>query len=135
VKVVLDTNVLMSGIFFGGIPGEILDAWRDGRVTLVLTPAIHTEYRRVAAHLESEYGDLEVGAILDLLVSEGVVIEDEDLGEQISDDPDDDKFLACASASGARVIVSGDKHLLAMNGWRGIEVLKPASYIERYLKG
>jgi uncharacterized protein len=109
VKVVLDTNVLMSGIF--------------------------TEYRRVAAHLESEYGNLEIGAILDLLVSEGILIEDEDLGEQVSDDTDDDKFLACASASGARVIVSGDKHLLAMNGWRGIEVLKPATYRERYLRG
>lgn len=134
-KVVLDTNVLMSGIFFGGIPGEILDAWGNGQLTLVLTPAIYQEYRRVAAHLESEYGDLRTGPILDLIVSKAVVIEDKEPAEQVTADPDDDKFLTCALASGARVVVSGDKHLLAASGWRGVEVLKPATYKERYLNG
>lgn len=45
-KVVLDTNVVLSGIFFGGVPGRILTAWSEGRVQLVLTPEILDEYRR-----------------------------------------------------------------------------------------
>jgi uncharacterized protein len=48
-------------------------------------------------------------------------------------DPDDDKFLACALASGARLIVSGDEHLLAVNGWQGIEVIKPRAFADRHL--
>ncbi|MBA3558208.1 MAG: PIN domain-containing protein [Gemmatimonadaceae bacterium] len=50
----------------------------------------------------------------------------------VSADPDDDKFLACAVASRTPVIVSGDKHLLRVSGWGGIEVLTPRQVIERY---
>ncbi len=44
-RAVLDTNVVLSGFFFGGLPGQILDAWRDARFTLVLSAAILGEYR------------------------------------------------------------------------------------------
>ena len=46
IRVVLDTNVVLSGIFFAGVPGRILDAWRAGGLTLVLSPAILAEYNR-----------------------------------------------------------------------------------------
>ena len=49
------------------------------------------------------------------------------------DDPDDDKFLACAVAAGVSCIVSGDKHLLRVSWYRGIEVLKPRAFVGRYL--
>ena len=54
---------------------------------------------------------------------------------QVCADPDDDKFLACALASGARIIVSGDKHLVDVSGYRGIEVLRPRAFVDRYLAG
>jgi AbrB family looped-hinge helix DNA binding protein len=47
VRIVLDTNVLVSGVFFGGPPGRILEAWRDRRIQLVLSPEILGEYQRV----------------------------------------------------------------------------------------
>jgi predicted nucleic acid-binding protein len=49
---VLDTNVLISSIFFGGPPFQILKAWRDGRVQLALSPEILEEYYRVSSLLE-----------------------------------------------------------------------------------
>jgi len=55
------------------------------------------------------------------------------LDGRIRTDPDDDKFLACALASGAGTIVSGDKHLLSVSGYRGIEVLRPRAFVEGYL--
>jgi len=55
------------------------------------------------------------------------------LDRQVCTDPDDDKFLACAVASGASTIVSGDKHLLSVSGYRGIEALRPRAFLERYL--
>jgi uncharacterized protein len=54
VRVVVDTNVVMSGIFFGGVPGRLLEAWTVGRVELVLSPAILHEYRRVGAELAAK---------------------------------------------------------------------------------
>jgi len=53
--------------------------------------------------------------------------------ESVCDDPDDDKFLACALASGSTIIVSGDKHLLKVSGYRKIEVLKPREFVNKYL--
>lgn len=58
-RVILDTNVLLSGVFFGGVPGRILAAWAAGQLELVLSPAILTEYRRVGADLARRYPDRE----------------------------------------------------------------------------
>ncbi len=51
----------------------------------------------------------------------------------VSADRDDDVFLACALAGGAAVIVSGDRHLLAVSGWRGISVLSPRRFLDEVL--
>lgn len=58
-NVVLDTNVLVSGFFFGGVPGQILEAWRNQRVTIVLSAPILAEHREVGAALEARYGGSE----------------------------------------------------------------------------
>jgi predicted nucleic acid-binding protein len=55
------------------------------------------------------------------------------LKEPVCEDPDDDKFIACALASGCSVIISGDKHLLKVSGYQGIEVLKQRQFADRYL--
>jgi len=135
VKVVLDTNVFVSGVFFSGIPGKILEAWRDGRVTLVTSPKILDEYRRVGDFLSTRHEGVDLQPFLSLVATAGFVVQDTDLPHPVSDDPDDDKFLACARASGAEVVVSGDRHLIGVSGWRGIEVLTPRKFHDRYLAG
>jgi len=55
------------------------------------------------------------------------------LPEKVCDDPDDDKFLACALVSGCKLIVSGDKHLLKVSGFGNIEILRPRDFVEKYL--
>jgi putative PIN family toxin of toxin-antitoxin system len=135
VNVVLDTNVFVSGIFFSGIPGKILEAWRDGELTLVTSPKILEEYRRVGGYLSARHEGVDLQPFLSLAATSGLVVEDIDLPDQICEDPDDDKFLACAVASGAEVVISGDKHLRRVSGWHGVEVLTPRSFHERYLQG
>jgi putative PIN family toxin of toxin-antitoxin system len=63
-KVVLDTNVLISGVFFAGLPSRILEAWRDGRVNLVISPAILEEYRRVGEKLAARFEGITVESYL-----------------------------------------------------------------------
>ena len=133
-NVVLDANVFVSGVFFSGIPGKILEAWRDGQLTLVTSPKILEEYRRVGEYLRARHEDIDLQPLLSLAATAGLVVKDINLPDQICEDPDDDKFLACAIASGSKVIVSGDKHLLRVSGWRDIEVLSPRSFQERYLR-
>lgn len=133
-KIVLDTNVFVSGVFFSGVPGKILDAWRDRRITLVTSPKILDEYRRVGDFLGARYEGVDLQPFLALAATAGLVVEDIELPSQICEDPDDDKFLVCAVASGAKIVVSGDKHLRQVSGWRGVEVLTPRSFHERYLR-
>jgi putative PIN family toxin of toxin-antitoxin system len=134
VNVVLDTNVFVSGVFFSGVPGKILDAWRHGKGTLVTSPRILDEYLRVGDFLSARYEGVDLQPFLSLAATAGLVVEDIALPNQICEDPDDDKFLACAIASGTKIVVSGDKHLGRVSGWRGVEVLTPRSFHERYLK-
>ena len=132
-KVILDTNVFISGIFFGGPPGKILQGWRDGRFTLVLSPAILEEYQRVAEALSKKYPPVDLTEVLELIVVEADMVQAEPLKEPVSADPDDDMFIACALASGSKLIVSGDKHLLDVGGFSGIEVLKPKAFVDQHL--
>ena len=115
---VLDTNVLLPGIFFGGVPGRILDAWQAGRLELVLSPAILAEYRRTGAELAVRYPERgeTLTPILSLIAQAAVMVDAPELPQPASVDPDDDKIFACVHASDANVIVSGDKHLLDVSG-------------------
>jgi len=133
VKVILDTNVFISGIFFSGPPHRILQSWREGKVKLVLSPEILDEYRRVAKALNAKYPDVDLTALLELVVIEAEMHQVEPLPESVCVDPDDDKFIACALVSGSKLIVSGDKHLLDVNGYQGVEVLKPRAFVDTYL--
>jgi putative PIN family toxin of toxin-antitoxin system len=133
VRIVLDTNVFISGIFFSGPPHRILRGWREGRIQLVLTPEILEEYRRVAEVLHEKSPGVDITKLLELVVVEAEMCQVEALPEAVSADPDDDKFIACALSSGSKLIVSGDKHLLDVNGYRGIEILKPRLFVDKYL--
>ncbi len=132
-KVVLDTNVFLSGVFFGGLPYEILRAWRDRRLSLVYSPDILDEYRRTGEKLARQFEGVDLDPFLALVVSEGKLFVSPALLEAVCDDPEDDKFFACAIASKCKVIISGDKHLLKATGYHGIEVLKPRVFAESYL--
>lgn len=66
-KIVLDTNVFISGIFFSGPPFQVLEAWRDGKIQLVISPAILEEYRRVADELAERCPRVDLIAILELV--------------------------------------------------------------------
>ena len=132
-KIVLDTNVFVSGVFFAGPPNRILRAWRDGTIHLVLSSEILDEYTRVGEELANRYPGVELFPLLKLVAIHAQFVEPGPLQAPVCEDPDDDRFLECAAASGTSVIVSGDKHLLAVDGWRDIEVLRPRAFVDAYL--
>ena len=132
-RIVLDTNVLVSGIFFGGPPGEILHAWRSGEVQFVLSPEILEEYQQVGEELAARYEGADLRPFLDLLVVHAEMVVGMPLPEPVCDDPEDDKFVACAVAANVSYIVSGDKHLLRVSGYQGIEIVRPRTFVDENL--
>jgi putative PIN family toxin of toxin-antitoxin system len=134
-KVVLDTNVVISGIFFSGPPARIMKAWAEGRLRLAVSIEIFEEYRRVARELQADFPEVDIDPILELVLVGAEISAPRPLPERVCSDPADDKFLACALASGSKVVVSGDKALLRVSGYRGIEVLVPRRFLERHRLG
>jgi putative PIN family toxin of toxin-antitoxin system len=134
-KVILDTNVFVSGVFFSGPPFEILSAWRKGQVQLVISPEILEEYYRVGERLAERFPGVDLEPILALLTVKAQLIPSPTLSESVCDDPAADKFLACAISSGAKVVVSGDRHLLKASGYSGITVIRPRKFVDEFLEG
>jgi putative PIN family toxin of toxin-antitoxin system len=132
-KVVLDTNVFVSGVFFSGPPFEILSAWRDGRLQLVVSAEILEEYRRVGERLEAGHSGTAFSQILLLVALHSEVVLAASLAGPVCEDATDDKFFACAVAAGCSAIVSGDKHLHRANGYGGVKVYRPREFVERFL--
>jgi putative PIN family toxin of toxin-antitoxin system len=133
VRVILDTNVVISGVYFTGPPYHILKAWRDGTVHVVVSPEIIEEYQRVGSVLAKQFPGVDIDPILTLFAAEAELIVVPPLSEPVCDDPDDDKFLACALASKTKIIISGDRQLLRVSGYRGIEVVRPRAFVDEYL--
>ena len=132
-KVVMDTNVFVSGVFFSGPPYRILEAWQSGRFELAVSQEILDEYRRVGEILAEERPAIDLNPILNFIIDHAKVYRPAGLKEQVCEDPDDDKFIACALPSGCGIIISGDKHLLKVSGYQGIEVLKPREFTDPYM--
>lgn len=129
-KVVVDTNVVISGVFFGGNPGRVLEAWRDGKIELFVSAEVLDEYRRVGERLEDQFPRVSLAPFLALVLANATIVEPAVLPKPVSRDPNDDPFIACAVAGNCDANISGDRHLLEISGYEGIEVLTPRQLIE-----
>jgi putative PIN family toxin of toxin-antitoxin system len=132
-RVIIDTNVLISGIFFGGPPAKILKAWHGGKLQLVVSPEILEEYFEVYERISARYPDIDIAPILVLIARNSQVVEAPPLADQVSRDADDDKFIACAIASDTRIIISGDNDLLTVSGYESIQVVTPRNFVDRHI--
>jgi putative PIN family toxin of toxin-antitoxin system len=133
-KIVLDTNVFISGIFFSGPPSIILQTWRNSIIQIILSEKILEEYHRVAEELSSKFPAVDIDRIIELLTIYGEVFETKNISVSICEDPGDNKSIECAIAGNSKLIVSGDKHLLNITGYQSISVLKPRDFIDNHLK-
>jgi putative PIN family toxin of toxin-antitoxin system len=130
VKVVFDTNILVSGHFWKGPPYRCLLATEALLAVLVLSDPIVSELRE---KLTDKFGlpAAEVDAIIDRLSTHAERVDVHGRSGWVPQDPDDDKFIDTALSSGAGVIVSGDRHLLALGTVEGIEILTARQFLDR----
>jgi uncharacterized protein len=128
-KVVFDTNILVSGHFWKGPPHRCLLAVEAGLVLLVLSESVVSEFRE---KLTEKFGVpvAEVDAIISRLNTRAEHVPAQRRSGWVTQDPDDDKFVDAALASGATIIVSGDRHLLALGSVEGIEILTARQFLD-----
>ena len=130
-KIVIDTNVVISGVFFGGKPRMILEAVSDGRISAYASAEILDEYYEVVDEMiDRGQGHLNCDVLLPLISAMEIVIPISSIN--ISRDPDDNKFIECAADAGALYIVSGDKDLLDIKKYDGIQIVAAADFCNMY---
>ena len=131
-RVVVDTNIFVSS-FFGGNPWKIIRLWKKGEISLCLSKDILDEYVDVLQRIG--LGDeREIEELLSLF-ARGINIvftAKPPKIKAVKDGPDDDKFIECAVALKAEVIITGDKALRAINEYMGIKILTPQQFLKTY---
>jgi putative PIN family toxin of toxin-antitoxin system len=130
IKAILDTNVIVSGIFWKGAPFEILEAWQKRRFLLVVSLPILNEYRRVLDEMIKKRPSSVLGSILEVIELHSEMVEPISFTRTVCSDPDDDKFLEAALAADADYVVSGDAALLSLKNHHGIQIVRPAQFLK-----
>ncbi|WP_295436800.1 putative toxin-antitoxin system toxin component, PIN family [uncultured Thiodictyon sp.] len=134
-RLVLDTNVVVSAMLWGGRPRLLLDAARAGPVRLFTSATLLAEldetlrYPKFRGKIDASH--LAIEQLVALYAGLATVVRPAPIEPVILADPDDDAVLACALAARAACIVSGDSHLLNLGAWRGIEVLSVQAALRR----
>lgn len=115
-RVVLDTNVLVSGLAYpASVPGRILTAWRQGGIDLVLSRYILDEMVRVLPRLPRiSLSEAEIRDLADSFVFLADIVEPAEVRDEALRDPADQPVLATLLAAQARYLITGDKDLLAL---------------------
>jgi len=130
VKIVCDTNVLVSGILFGGNARQILLLASRGKLTNFISDDILHEAKDVLLRPKFKLSPQQVIAIIALFRDTFELIYPTQQHRVVQSDPDDDRILEAAVEAQAEIIVSGDKHLRSLGLWRGIRILSPAEFVK-----
>jgi putative PIN family toxin of toxin-antitoxin system len=131
-KVVIDTNVFISS-FFGGIPREVIDFWKNGKITLCLSQEIIEEYIDVLNRLGLK-DKKEIQKLTRLFAESynSVFTTSTPNLNIVEDDPNDNKFIECAVSLDSKIIISGDKHLKNIKKYIDIHILSPKEFVDKY---
>lgn len=131
-RIVIDTNVVISGVFFGGMPRKVLTAVVNESVSAYASKEIVDEYNGIIQEMISrKQGHIDI-SILTPLIQYMEIIEPE-TRVKVCRDKDDNKFIECAVDAKALYIVSGDKDLLDIEEYKGIKVITAKEFCEKYV--
>ncbi len=132
-KVVLDTNVIVSALNFAGKPAEVFDLAIEGEIANITSEHIITEVRNILIRKFS-WGTDEAEDASTLLGFFSKIVNPRRRLKVISHEPDN-RIMECAVAGKANFIISGDHHLLDLENYQGIKIINPARFLEIIVAG
>ncbi len=132
-KVVIDSNVWISGLVFGGKPENILKLFIEGKIVVIVSEEILTELRRII-NTKFPLFKPQLGLLGASIRDDAILVPLGDNTIDVSRDADDNKIIETAIKGKADYIISGDNDLLVLKEYDGIYILKPASFLDIYKK-
>lgn len=133
-RVVLDTNVFISAILYGGNPRKVVHLAVTELIEVYISLELLEEFGRVIKG-KFTLRSLEIDTIIPEIKDFAEIATPQVRLQVIKSDPSDDKVLECAVETKARFIVTGDKHLLHLGNFRGITIVNPTEFLKIYKKG
>ena len=133
-KVVLDANIFVSAVISDkGNPARVLQLWLDEEMKVILSPQILDEIRWVIYYPRlrqtHRLPDKDIEVFLRLIVKRATLIEPNVELQVVVDDPVDDMYIECAVSSNAEFIITGDKHLLGVESYAGIQIVNATAFL------
>ncbi|PIN74883.1 putative toxin-antitoxin system toxin component, PIN family [Candidatus Woesearchaeota archaeon CG10_big_fil_rev_8_21_14_0_10_37_12] len=135
IRVVLDTNIFISGIFWpGNYCAQIIDAWKEGKFETVTSEEIVKELVETLFEFKIKLTEEKISAWEKEILERSLIVAPINKLDLVKDDPDDNKFFEAAIAANAQYIVSQDKHHLRIGEFKGIKVLTPEEFLTIFEK-
>lgn len=129
IRLVIDTNVYISALMFGGLPGSLLDlVFLQSFVTVISADLLDELDEKL--RLKFELSPEDAATVLDRIAGIAQVVHPEKTLHVIREDPDDDRVLECAVSGKADYIVTGDRHLLRLAEYRGIRIVRVREFLD-----
>ena len=133
IPVVIDTNVFLSALLFGGTPGKLISLWKSGKIQPQLNKTTIVEFLRVLAYPKFELTENEIQYLLYVEILPYCKVVPTKSGPVIINrDPSDDMFLRCCEVSNARALISGDNHLLALKSHGNASIMTPSQFLKEF---
>ncbi len=133
-KVVLDTNVFISGIVFGGYSREILEAIIEGKIILFISENIINEVKDVLQRKKFNFSLSITRQIINEIDAISEFIIPRKSHHVVMRDPDDNIIIDCAVEAKADYIITGDEDILVLKNFKDIKIVNPRDFVERYYK-
>ena len=133
IKVVLDTNVLVSALLFKKETSKIVDLWKSSEIIPVVSMETFDEFRKVLEYPRFALSKDEIHVIIYKEVLPFFeVVEITKAVKDVCKDPDDDKFLSCALSAKIKFIVSGDKDLHRLQMYKSVRIINPSDLLNMF---
>tara|TARA_Y100000310_G_scaffold162838_1_gene162786 strand:- start:53 stop:469 length:417 start_codon:yes stop_codon:yes gene_type:complete len=133
-RIVLDTNVIVSGTFWSGNSFKLLNLIELNNFTIIVSLPILKEYNKIISSKEilnktTAYQQARVGSLSKIL-SKAILVNPKEKISIVKEDPDDNKFIEAATEANADYIISQDKHLLKIKKYKNIKILTPEEFLQ-----
>jgi len=129
IRIVIDTNVYISALMFGGLPGSLLDlVFLRCFVTLVSPDLLRELDEKLK--LKFKVSPEDAATILEKITGAAEVVQPKETLHVVKEDPDDNRVLECAVTGQADFVVTGDRHLLGLTEYRSIKVLRVRQFLD-----